>query len=36
MDWLAEYKGLEGIALAEEMTTRLPEGYVILPGEEQP
>lgn len=24
MDWLAEYKGAEGIALAEEMSTRLP------------
>lgn len=25
MDWLAEYKGADGIALAEEMSTRLPE-----------
>lgn len=25
MDWLAEYKGADGIALAEEMATRLPE-----------
>ena len=24
MDWLAEYKGAAGIALAEEMATRLP------------
>ena len=26
MDWLAEHKGFEGIALAEEMATRLPAG----------
>lgn len=24
MDWLAEHKGFEGIALAEEMAARLP------------
>lgn len=24
MDWLAEHKGFDGIALAEEMATRLP------------
>ena len=28
MHWLAEYKGFDGFALAEEMATRLPEGYV--------
>lgn len=28
MDWLGEYKGFEGIALAEEMRTRLPEGLL--------
>lgn len=27
MDWLAEYKGADGIALAHEMSTRLPAEY---------
>lgn len=27
MQWLSEYKGAEGVALAEEMRTRLPERF---------
>lgn len=36
MDWLAEYKGGEGILLAEEMATRLPADVIARHQQEKP